>query len=217
MLAPYSALIDAPTSALLTLSSRVPIISFLAETTPEAEHVCFVNYPNYQQRFDLAGADPKLFPQFSWSFAKRQFSATPQHLLTERLRNAALLANSKSRALYEIIISINAARNPVITGLAMQETVYIEKKAQARRYKEAGYPESDLLEYPYVLQYADYSGLSLRNAADEILFKARLDDDILLKTELFRLKFFNLLVEATEAAQIDPLMIQFRQEFLKAL
>jgi hypothetical protein len=96
----------------------------------------------------------------------------------------------------------------------MQEAVYITKKTQAQRYKDAGY-QGDDLEYPYVMQYADFAGLSMRVAADEILLKATFDDEVLLKTEFFRLKYFELIKNMNDPGQADRITLDFRRECLK--
>ena len=207
----YSALVDASTAALLALSTNVPIICFLAKATPEAEHIAFVNYPNYMQRFELA-ASPKTFPEWSWNRRHRRFLPMPNP--TDDLRQRSLLALKKAQALFEITLSLNMLRYPVANGLGMQETVYITKKMQAQRYKDAGCPKEPLA-YPYVLQYSEHSGLTMRAAADEILFKAQLDDEVLLKTEGFRLKYFNLLKDIIDVAQLDPLIHDFRRELFR--
>ena len=213
---PYSALVDASTSALLTLTQRVHIISFLEKTPMDAEHMYSVNYPNYIQRFEIADEPVESFPEWSWNASERLFVRTPERLLTESLRQRSLLAVKKSYVLFEIMNMISSARITACSGIAMQESVYMTKKTQAQRYKDAGYPGGDLFEYPYVLQYADLVGLSMRTAADEILFKARLSDDVLLKSEFFRLKYFELLKNAMEVALIDSIFIAFQRDFYKS-
>jgi hypothetical protein len=136
-------------------------------------------------------------------------------LLTEELQQRSEMAVRKCSALFEIVYEISVARYPIWRGLILQEQVYVSKKLQARRFKDMGYPELDLLLYPYVLQYADFSGLTPREAADEILFKARLDDDFLLKTEGLRLKYFKLVADAAEAETLASIRGEFRQEIYR--
>src|SRR5215467_15639623 len=177
---PYSALLDASTSAVLALSPRVNIISFLAKNMPETEQEYHVEYPNYVQKFELATVHPKVYPEWTWNGQTRQFLPLAKDFITKELRQRSSLAMLKGVALSEVTTWINSARNPVASGLSMQETVYLKKQMQAQSFKDAGYPERHLLQYPYLLQYVEYSGLTPRAATDEILFKAKLADDLLL-------------------------------------
>src|SRR5262249_19070696 len=148
----YSALVDAPTLAVLVLSQHVPMVSFLGRTMPETEHYYLVNFPNYTRQFDLARADPRALPGWKWDARDRRFLPLQKELLTERLQKASLLALKKGAAFHEMIISINAARNPTISGLNIQETVYLNKKTEAQRYMDDMLKpnKKDELKYPYV-------------------------------------------------------------------
>jgi hypothetical protein len=218
---PYSALLDTSTFALLTLTQRIPIISFLAQTPIEGEHFYAVNYPNYLKKFEIADANYSSFPGWTWNLKERLFIPTPKHLLTDRLRKASLLAVKKSHVLFEIMRTLSWSRNPVLSGIPMQETVYITKKIQAQRYKDSNYPNEPFhfpyvaQNFPYVVQYSELSGLTMQQAADEILLKASFDDELLLKSEYFRLKYYDQLRKVTEIALIDPILINFREEFYR--
>ncbi|PWT76946.1 MAG: hypothetical protein C5B60_03455 [Chloroflexi bacterium] len=214
---PFSALIDASTSALLFLTQRIPVIVFLARTMSEADHMYAVNFPNYVADFPVAKLAPEVWPEWTWEEGPRVFVPTPRELITDRLRQYALLAVKKSQALVEVTRALTMARYPVLEGVPMQEVIYVAKKMQAQRYKDAGYPQNDDLEYPYVLQYADFSGLTMRAAADEILLKASLTDDLLLKSEFFRLKYFERIKKATLPEEAERIIFDFRREFYKTL
>ncbi len=207
----FAALIDAPTGALLTLSLHVPIIAFLAKSETDVHPLWGVNFPNYARSFPLAWADPATFPSSTWVGPKRLFEPTPLSLISDRVRAASATAVKKSYALYEMMTRISMARHLLSTGIILQETVYLTKRAQALRYQTDGYPEGDLLRYPYVLQAAEVMGVTPRVAADEILFKAQLDDEILAKTEAVRLKYFSALKTA-KLNEIDELITNFRSE-----
>jgi hypothetical protein len=95
---------------------------------------------------------------------------------------------------------LNVARSSVDCGVSMQESVYTTKRAQAQSFRASGYDESQPADFPYVLQYADYARISMKEAADRILLKAKLDEHTLAKTELLRLKYFDR-VRAAKAPQ----------------
>jgi hypothetical protein len=207
---PYSALIDASTFALLALSQYPYIVSFLAKSRPlEAEQVHGVNWPNYRTNFTLADEHPRAYPSWSWDMDRRRFEPTAN--VTDELRARSILAVVKCRTLAEMTYELSVARYPIWRGLLLQEQVYAAKKQQAQAYRDAGYPD-DVLAYPYVLQYAEFSGLPLRAAADEILFKAQLDDDALLKTEALRLRYFKLVADAAKAEELVALLRGFRED-----
>jgi hypothetical protein len=184
----------------------------LAKSPPlEAEEAHGVNWPNYRKNFPLEKVDSQTYPHWIWDGTARLFSPTPPELVIPELRQRSALAVKKCRALWEVIYELSALRYPVWRGLILQETVYAAKKAQAEKYKDAGYPK-DALPYPYVLHYAEVSGLALRDAADEILFKARLDDETLARSELLRLKYFNLIKAAMATDELKSILDQFRSE-----
>jgi len=214
---PYSALLDASTSALLFLSTRIPVIVFLAKVMSEGDHEYCVNYPNYLEDFPHAKLPPVAWPMWTWNGPKRVFEATPPELNTERLRLYAALAAKKAQALVEVTRTLTMARYPVWDGMPMQEVIYVTKKMQAQRFKDRGYPEGMELEFSYVVQYADFAGLSMKAAADEILLKASFTDALLLKSELFRLKYCGLIRDANTVEQLDSLIMDFRRDFHKSI
>jgi hypothetical protein len=209
---PFSALVDASTSALLCLSAQPNIISFLARSPPlQAEEWHSVNLPNYQQNFTIAN-DAAAYPRWAWDRKTRLFS--PMERVSDDLKRRSELAIKKCAALGEMIYELSVARYPIWRGIIMQETIYQAKKTQAQRYKDLGYPEN-MLQFPYVLQYADFAALTTQAAADEILFKAKLDDDCLLKSELIRLRYFNLVSEAEETSELDTILRDFRVDMYR--
>ena len=212
---PVSALVDTFTHALLALSAYPAVVSVLAKSQSlEAEQWHAVNWPNYQQRFPPAGMVPQAYPSWKWEGGdKRQFVPMRKDLVTAELQGRSQLAVVKSDALGRIVYELSMLRFPVWRGVLMQEAIFIIKKTQAEQYKQAGYPDTaDIFNYPYVLQYAEVSDLHPRQAADEILFKAKLDDDVLLRTEFLRLKYFKLICDATKMDEFEPIMRDFRHD-----
>lgn len=207
----YSALV-APTNVLLALSSHPSAVVVIAETMPEAQHQRDVAHPSYPEPFSLASIDASEFPRWSWT-RDRTFIETPPQLLTNEVRAQSRLAVAKIDAISRIIYRLNFTRYPVRTGVEFQETVYLSKRTEAERFKAAGYDESSMFEFPYVLQYADFAGISLRQAADDILFKAKLDDDVLAKTELLRLKYFHAVKTALTPEDLPHITESFVREF----
>jgi len=212
-LIPFSALIDASTNALLVLTNRIDVVAFLVKSEPETVHVIWANHPNYLGSFGLAKADPKTYPQWRWDEGKRLFERTEKGLIDQRLVDAAALATAKGHALIEIFRTLSGARFPLVNGVVGQDRVYVAKKMEAQQYREG----DDELEFPYLLQYSEISGLPMRAVADEILLKARFDDDLLLKTESFRLRYLAALKQADMPAKCDLVLREFRKEFFDTM
>jgi hypothetical protein len=206
----YSALIDDTSAAVLCLTEQPSIAVTLAKSALNARVAYAVNWPNYGINFSLEDMRP--WHLWAWDWEKRRFDRTPGAAVTPELKRRADLAAAKCEALREITYELSIARYPVWRGVLMQEYVYAKKRDQALAFFNAGYPEEQAMFYPYVLQYADLVGMPLREAADEILFKANLDDEYLAKTELLRLKYFRLIRAATTPEEITPIVESFRRD-----
>lgn len=211
-MATYSALVDSSTNVVLAVSSHVSAIVFLNEFMPDTGHATRVHYPNYPDSLFIASCSPEECPEWTWDRITRTFKTTRPSLINESLRTRARLANAKLNAVSKVITSLSEARYKVRTGIEFQETVYLTKKWQAQRFKDLGYNENSIMEYPYVLQYADFAGITLKQAADDILFKASLDDQHLANTELLRLRYFNKIRDATKPEQLPPIMEEFKRD-----
>lgn len=208
----HDSLVDAETNAVLALSSYPATIVFLNGSMIDTKTAVSVQYPNYATSFFLLREKPEKLPEWSWNQKDRVFVPTSPLALTESLRTKAYLARTKQEAITRIMRQITQARFKVTTGIEFQETVYLTKKQQAQAFKDAGYDESSILQYPYVLQYADFAGMSLKEAADEILFKANLDDEYLASTELLRLKYFSKIRDVTSAEELRPILEEFHRD-----
>ncbi len=215
----YDALIDSTTNAVLTLGANPAVMNFLKECTPDTWRARSVNYPNYTDPksfllapFFLASVKPNNYPKWIWDYKRRIFFKTKTKSLDGDILTRSRLADSKKEAIHKIIMNINSARSEIETGAYFQETVYRSKKTQAKTFRESAYDDNLIMEFPYVAQYADYAGISLRQAADDILFKSKLDDDFLAKTELLRLKYFNKVKKVATPEEMAPILEEFTRD-----
>lgn len=202
MLSPYSALLELSTHTVLTVSHYPPAIVFLAEGIPNAYAYHAINLPNYKDSFPLANTRNDEYVLWSWEPKKKVFFSTPPANLDDALRYKSQLASAKRDGISYIMDSIGRLREKVGTGIKFQETIYILKRLQAEGFRDAGYPENNLVDYPFVVQYADQAGISLKVAADDIIYKARIDDGILANTETLRIKFFGAMRDATTLEEV---------------
>lgn len=209
----YSILIDFGTKIVLAGSSHVAAVEFLLGCSPDKEaHVSFVQHPNYTESLFLRSIPLEELPLWTWDGKNRLFVPTDQRHLTDTVRARSRLAMSRLNVVSRIINNLNMARNPVNTGIIAQEVVYLTKRLEARRFKDLGYDESYIFEYPFVLQYAELVGISPKQAADDILLKASLDDQILEKTEFLRLKYFNRIRKENDPNKMEEILVDFYRD-----
>ncbi len=212
----YSALIDGSTHALLTLSEAHSVIASLSRMIPDALVAVNVNLPNYHENLPFPVTAPVQYVLHTWKFDTRTFVPSPEAVVTDELRVRSRLATAKRDALVTIQRGINIARYPLSTGMLLQETVYLNKKTEAVSFRDRGYPEENIVDYPLVMQYADFAELSLRDAADEIIFKSKLADDTLSKTELLRLKYTSAVRKAMRPEELAVVEKDFVRECFRS-
>jgi hypothetical protein len=208
----YNILCDSGNDMVLAMSHNPSAIILAHECTPDSYKFTDVTHPNYKKDFPLLSVRGDSFAEWSWQNKARKFIKTNPELLTQEYIERSRLAGSKVRAFELLIYGLNMARQPVRTGVDFQETVYLIKKAEAAAFKATGYDESRLFEYPYVLQYADFAKIPAKEAADAILFSAKLDEQLLMRSELLRLKYFKKVKDATSPEEMKTIIDGFYQE-----
>lgn len=205
------ALVDIGTNALLALNRYVATIVFLAEAVPNSYPALNVGGKNMQ---DVAEGPIDGYPKWRWSndFRNPGFSRLPKDLVTEELRARSRLSMAKAAAIGRVMAGVSLMRSSVGTGTLFQETVYMSKRLEAERLKLNNYSTDSLIEFPHVVQYADYADISIREAADEIIFQAKLDDQLLARTEIFRIRYFNKIKDAQTPAEIKNVMDDYLRD-----
>lgn len=209
---PYNALVDQNSGTLLAISTNAPVIAFLVQATTDTYPLYSVNFFNPDRPFPLARIRSEHYPEWTWSPGQKRFVRANAGAVTDDLRRRSRLAVEKGRIIDKIMKNLSIARYPVATGVLFQESVYLAKKAEAESFKKAGHPDADLVPYPYVVQYAEFSGLTLQQAADEILLKAKLAEDLLSRTELLRLKYFERIKLAADTDVLPAIFRSFMHE-----
>ncbi len=190
----YHLLIDEQTHAVLTVSTRKDIVVFLKSCFADVYVVFLANQPNYTgsflRKFSLLLEKPENYPRWSWDYKRRMFRRTGNSVLREDLFKKSRLAQAKRVLIGRIQSHLADDRILFSENLPYQETVYSIKKMQAMDFQKSGYDESLIMNYPYIVQYADFANISLRQAADDILFQVQLYEDRLLRNESLRLKYY---------------------------
>lgn len=224
---PYSAIISSANFCLLAISKSPSAITFLEENIPDTYRVNSANYPNYVARsffkrdpFFIARLDPSRYPEWTWSSKTRLFVEARPDVVTEEIRALSRLAVAKCTTIEKIIRDLTAARYKLRSGVDFQETVYMMKRFEASALQASGsYDDDDVaMKYPFVTQYADVAGIPLEQAAADILFKSKLDMEVLLKTEQIRLKYLRQIKEAKTPEELPHIYEAFtRNLYVNAL
>ncbi len=205
-------LFDIGTNILLAVHSFAPIVVFLAEAIPNSYYDFSLN-TSKANKLDVATIDSANYTQWTWSKGvDRLFVPTPASVLTPEIKLRSQLAVAKAEIISRIMSSIGYMRAPVGTGVLFQEAVYTNKRREAERIKESGYVTDAPHRYPYVVQYADLAGVSIKEAVDEILFQAELDDQLLAKTETLRIRYFNRVKKASTPEEVHVLFLDYRRD-----
>lgn len=207
----YTGLIDIDTNAIMTIQPTMAPIVWLKENAPNVDMMPRMQFPNNSeiiQTIQKAGN----FYNYTWNRKNRTITSTEASLITPALIAKSELLHTKAKIVWSMINVINATRHNSRTGLHFQETVYITKRSQAEEFKASGYDERYITNYPYVIYYADLVDITYQEAADDILLKAKLSDQVLAKTEQLRMKYFRLLKQVQVPTQLEPLFDQFKLE-----
>ena len=210
----YYALIDVGTSALLTLHTDSTTINFLEKISADTLSVPYVQSPHYSTNYFfghrgsrfLSHMRPGDYPLWTWDKPTRSFIPTRPDVITETLRMRSALATVKGHAFGLISKDISLARMRTWGGVMFQDTVYIIKRIQAQACKDSGYDELRSFEWPFVVMSADESNVDLKTAADEILLKAAMNDEILARTEQIRLHAMNRLKQTRDPNEIPEIL-----------
>lgn len=205
----HSVVIDAGNNTLVAIGTQIPALVFLRDSLMDTIYDVGIVSPEVLQ---IKGSDPRTYPEWSWDLRSRAFTKTNPAIITEGMRARAVLAAKKGDIISRASYLINRARDKVNPGLFFQETIYATKQKQAQLLKDAGFDETLAASAPYVVQYADERGLSLRDAAEDILFQAQLFHEHLEKTEKVRLALFRKIKRAKTPEELDEIMERFQKD-----
>jgi hypothetical protein len=205
----HSVVVDAGTNTLVAIGTHIPAMVFLRDCLLDTIYDVGVVAPEVLK---IKAAAPRTYPEWSWDMRTRAFSRTNPAIITDGMRERAVLAAKKGEIITRASYLINRARDKVNMGLLFQETIYAAKQRQAQALKDAAYNEAHAAAVPYVVQYADDSGMSLQDAADDILFQSQLFHEHLEKTEKVRLALFRKIKRAKTTWELDQIMERFQKD-----
>lgn len=213
----YHILVDA-SGVVLACSGSLTVINYLRECASDSSIVFSANTPNYQgwfshRFFQHSVASNERCWQWSWNRKQRRLEPTPEQKRTAQVVKMSRLMGHKENLISRIMTQLDNIPRRALAGLQFQSIIYFAKKLQAQAFRDSGYDEQKALASPYVLQYANHAGISPRQAADDILLKAKFTDDILMKTEMLRLKYFGKVRKAATVGELDAIHQEFVRDF----
>jgi hypothetical protein len=207
-----SILIDSATKVLLAISENPHTIVFASESMLDTIPVHAVENPTYLQGDFLKEMQEGLLPAWTWTRNGRQFIKTPQHVRTGAALQKSLVAMAKVQTIGRVMEHISRIRYRVMRGVDYQDVVHLIKLQQAEAFRATGYDEKRLIEFPYVVHYADLKEITLKQAADDIIIKAKLDADYLMNTESIRMKYFNIIKKEENVDVLSTIVSDFLRE-----
>jgi hypothetical protein len=197
------ALIDTGNDTLIALGAYAPALFFLNEWMADTMYVPDVAVSKLRE---IPLRDFRRYPEWSWNDLERSFKRTHPLIVTEDMRERAVLAAKKNDAIARAVYWINFLRGKLTRGLFLQESVYAEKLRQALALKDADFDERRAGPVPYVAHYAESDGIPLSQAVEEIIFQSELYRDHLVKTEKLRLALFKKIRLAKTPTEIDDIV-----------
>lgn len=200
----YGALVNTDDDTVLTVSPNRAVLLHLYESMMDVEFVSRI--PVSSTVLEVAASLPEDFPTWSWDFGKKQFKTTKPELIDNAKRERSVLATKKAEAITKTMEWVNRMRARSYTGFFFQESIYAKKEQQARELRARDHTEEAARKAPYVVQYAEDRGISLRAAADEIIFQAEQDSDILLRSEKTRLELLRKIRAAKSPHEVDAML-----------
>jgi hypothetical protein len=208
-LAAHCIVVDAGNNTLLAIGTHIPALVFLRDCFMDTIYDIGIVSPEV---LEIKESDPRTHPEWSWDIRTRAFTRTNPAIITEAMRQRAVLAAKKAEIVTRASYLINRARDKVNTGLFFQETIYATKQKQAQLLKDAGFDQARAASAPYVVQWADETGMSLQDAAEDILFQAQLFHEHLEKTERVRLALFRKIKRAKTPWELEQAMERFQRD-----
>lgn len=204
---PYTVVYDISNGSLISILSSSAAGMLLCESLLDTGYTNNIRSPYLAV---LKNEEPRTYPEWTWDPFKQEFKRTHPEIVTEDMRERAILANKKGAAFIYAINAINSIRQKVRTGVWFQERIHEIKEQQARLLKEKNFDAAYADQAPYIVDEATDRGISLREAAEDIIVHADLFNEYLQRTERARLGFFRGLKKAKTAEEIDAIIKDFK-------
>lgn len=203
----FYALLEGDTDNLLVFSQDYSCILHISEFFLDTRIVLVTTKKYFTKIFymSLAHSDDKYL--FKWDRERKKF--VKNNDVTKDLIEKSGLAISKYEVLCKIKTSIEEYRNFEKKDLKFQDDVYMQKKQEAERYKDKGYPEIEIFDFPFIRQYATFKKISFKESADAILLKAKLNEGPLVFSEMIRLKYFDLIKRSQNIIELKKVYDDF--------
>jgi hypothetical protein len=208
----FFALLDGQTYAVLVVSNYIEPLFYLSEfdldsNLVELKYDNYFTYKFYEKL--LSASEP-----FEYRYDKFHKKLFTNNNLKEYLKDKSKLIKEKALAIEEVLSRIIFFRQNNHKNLHLQDDIYLYKEIEANNFKNRGYPDDEILDYPFILQYADFKEIDYKTATEEILFKSKLYKGSLARTEELRIQTLKKIKEAKDFSEVRNAILQFRQAFI---
>ena len=100
-----------------------------------------------------------------------------------------ILMNQKVAAMDTMLMKIEYHRKVYAERFLGQDLIYTSKYLEAKEIIEKNIQSDPILDYPYVTGYANTIGVSLQDAANEVLVQWQIQSGFLAETDNLRIKY----------------------------
>jgi cell fate (sporulation/competence/biofilm development) regulator YmcA (YheA/YmcA/DUF963 family) len=176
----------------------------------------FRHYPVYsffmikQENYDIWVEKNKSW-KFSHDVNNRVWNTSTSIQSIEELKDYILL-NQKINLLDRIHGIIEQYRSEWSKLLDGQSSIYICKYIEAKDILEKNIVEDELMVYPFITGYANTKGVSLTQAAKEVVLQYQIQSGFLSETENIRIKYTNIIRKETDIVNLIPILEDFQTE-----
>lgn len=193
-------IMDTSNETLVAIGHQKPAVSFVSDAMMDTRCIMDVSFDSMDA---INLSRPRSFPEWTWDVNKCIFKKTNPAIITDDMRERAVLATKKIEAVAHVMRKIGKLRRKVETGFPFQNVIYEQKERQAQLLVDTGFSGQSIARAPYVTQYADICGIPVRQAATEILFQAKLNLEHLKNTERIRLIMLKKIRSARTIEEVD--------------
>lgn len=176
-------------------------------------HRCNLNYMPSFTIIGIHGVKTGMDTENYWAWscdAKKRLHYTPEMVSGEKMHEYRLMAE-KAAALDFMYTSLFSYRKSIQKELPFQDLAYHYKEREAT-FILMGMGIKDDDHFPFVEGYAEAVGLSLVEAAKEIVFHSNLMKAKLADSERIRVKYQELIVRCKEIDSVPEIVNEFLKE-----
>lgn len=197
------------TFRIVAFSPWITTVNTLNEVNINTVAKYWQNYPRYKILPEGCTTEKAWLCKWDESLGRWLMS---EEDFTEEELYSFVLHVEKAAVLDEIYQRILHYRRPVMNTLNMQDAIYQMKYDEAIEIKNSANPIEDPWQWPLVNDYANLQGVTLKDAAEEIIFQNKIFKSRLSNTETIRIKYTRAVKHCNNILELDKIINQFYTE-----